>query len=248
MVTKNDFDHINRRAAGAVPGGVLAVVAVVAVVVLAACSAGRDPLSGTSANQAAQQAITNLKAAPTVTMDGTVSQGGTSYTIDLQTKTGTGCAGTVGEAGKGSLALVVIGKTVWIKPDDTMWKALLGSSQGSAAISLINGRYLKSSGGDASSLASLIALCDPERLISGITSSNFTKGTVTTVNGERVLPLEASAHGGTMDVTDESVPEITQLSGSSGGAGGKIDFTEGSTVTVTAPSASQTLNGGEFGF
>jgi hypothetical protein len=260
MVTKNDFNHIRQASRSAALGGSAGsagtigtagalVVGVLAVMVLAACSAGRDPLSGTSANQAAQQAVTDLKAAPTVTMDGTVSQGGTSYTIDLQTKTGTGCSGTVGEAGKGSLALVVIGKTVWIKPDDTMWKALLGNSQGSAAIALIDGRYLKSSASDASSLAPLISLCDPDTLVSGITkSADFTKGTITTVNGERVLPLEEKAHGGTMDVTDESIPEIAQLSGSSSGDTGKIDFTEGTAVTVTAPPASQTLNGSELGF
>jgi hypothetical protein len=243
MVTKNDFSHHAAVVVGAV--GVAGALAAG----VAACSSGRDPLSGTPANQVADQAVADLKSAPTVTMNGSVSQGGTSYTIDLATKTGTGCTGSVGEGGKGSLAMVVLGKTVWIKPDDTMWKSLLGSSQGAAAIALINGRYLESSANDASSLASLISLCDPDTLVSGITqSANFTKGTVTTLNGVRVLPLEDKAHGGTMDVTDESVPEITQLSGSNNGDSGKIDFTEGSTVTVTAPPASQTLSGSQLGF
>jgi hypothetical protein len=243
MVTKNDFSH-----QVAVVAEVVGVAGAVAAG-LAACGSGRDPLSGTSANQVADQAVADLKAAPTVIMDGSVSQGGTSYTIDLAAKTGTGCTGIVGEAGTGSLALVVIGQTVWIKPDDTMWKSLVGSSHGAAAIALVNGRYLESSAGDASSLASLISLCDPHTLVAGINqSASFTKGTITTVNGERVLPLEDKAHGGTMDVTDDSVPEITQLSGSGNGDSGKIDFTEGSAVTVTAPPASQTLSGSQFGF
>jgi hypothetical protein len=34
----------------------------------------------------------------------------------------------------------------------------------------------------------------------------------------------------------------------SSGDSGKIDFTEGSTVTVTAPPASQTMSGSQLGF
>lgn len=246
MVTKDNFSEVR-----AVPVLAAMTVGVVAVMVLAACGSGngRDPLSSTTANQAAQEAVANLKSASTVTMDGSVSQSGATYTIDLETKTGTGCTGTVGEAGKGSVALVVLGKTVWLKPDNQMWKSFLGSAQAGPAIALVNGRYLKSSAKDASSLASLIGLCDPDTLVSGITkSANFSKGTLSSVNGKKVLPLEAGAHGGTLDVTDESVPEIAEIYGTSAGNNGKIVFTEGSPVTVTAPPASQSLNGAQFGF
>jgi hypothetical protein len=248
MVTKNHFGHVY-HASRLLALGVVGAVAALAVG-LAACGSGngRDPLESTSANQAAQEAIANLKSASTVTTDGSVNESGTTYTFDLQSKTGTGCMGTIGEAGKGSLALVVIGKTVWFKPDDTMWKSFLGSSQASQAIALLNGRYIESSAKDASSLASLIALCDPDTLVSGVNkSTNFTKGTITTVNGQKVLPLMVKAHGGTLDVTDESAPEIVELYGSGGGNTGKIVFTEGTPVTVTAPPASQTLSGSQFG-
>jgi len=256
MVTKNHFGYVRhalRFHRAALRGGTVAAIGALAVGMLAltACgsSSGRDPLESSSASQVAQQAVTDLKAAPTVTMNGSVSQGGTSYTINLQTKKGTGCTGTVGEGGKGSLALVVIGKTVWIKPDTTMWKSFLGGSQASQAIALINGRYLESSAKDASSLASLISLCNPNSLVSGVTTTrDLSKGTITTVNGERVLPLQDKAHGGTVDVTDESVPEITELSGNGSGDTGKIVFMEGTPVTVTAPPASQTLSGSQFGF
>ena len=66
----------------------------------------------------------------------------------------------------------------------------------------------------------------------------------------QVLPITDKTKGGTMDVTDSSAPQIVQITNTTGqgGSTGQIKFDVGKQVTLTAPPASQTVDGAPFGF
>jgi hypothetical protein len=205
-----------------------------------------DPLASLTGEQIVAKAVADLKAAPSFTMAGTVTDTGGTYNVNLSYKKDSGCKGTVAQPGKGSFAMVVIGTTAWVKPDEAFWKANAGS-QASAAIALLSGRYLKGSTSNAN-VASLTKLCDVTSLATSLTeATNVAKGPVTTVSGQRVLPLTDKAKGGTLYVTDTNPPRILQLSNAKAGDSGKLTFSY-TPVTLTPPTASQTVDGSKLGF
>jgi hypothetical protein len=210
-------------------------------------STSADPLSGKSGNQVAAQAVSDLKSAPSFTMKGTIDQSGSALGVNLAYKVGTGCEGTVSQAGKGSFDIVVIGSTAWLKPDDAFWRSYSGSNA-AQVIALLGGRYLKGSTSNKNT-AEFAKLCDANSLVSSMTlPKNVSKGQVTTLNGQRVLPLTDSRQGSTMYVTDTSKPEIVELVATKPGNSGKVIFAVGAPVSLTVPPATQTVNGAPFGF
>ena len=230
----------------------LALTAAAATCLAAAgCSGGggADPLSGKSAKQVVATAVSDLKSASSFTMSGNVNQSGETLGINLGYVKGKGCAGTVSEGDKGSIAIVVIGSTAWIKPSNKFLQSTAGS-QAPAAIALLKGRYLKGSTSD-STVASLTTVCDVNQMTKSFTQTGtLVKGTVTTVGGAQVLPITDKTKGGTMDVTDSATPQIVQITNTKGqgGSTGQIKFGVGKQVTLTAPPASQTMDGSAFGF
>jgi hypothetical protein len=205
-----------------------------------------DPLAGLTGDQVVAKAVAELKAVPGFTMAGTVTDSSGTYNVNLSYKKGSGCQGTVAQPGKGSFAMVVIGTTAWVKPDDAFWKANAGR-QADAAIALLAGRYLKGSTSNAN-VASLTNLCDVNSLARSLTeATGVVKGPVTVMGGQRVLPLTDKAKGGTLYVTDASPPRILQLSNSKAGDSGKLTFSY-TPVTLTPPPASQAVDGSKLGF
>jgi len=205
-----------------------------------------DPLASLSGKQIVAKAVADLKSAPGFTMTGTVTDSTGSYNVNLSYKQGTGCKGTVAQPGKGSFAMVVIGTTAWVKPDEAFWKANAGS-QASAAIALLSGRYLKGSTSNAN-VASLTKLCDATSLANSLAQpTDVTKGKVTSMAGQRVLPLTDKAKGGILYVTDTSAPRIIELANTKAGESGKLTFSY-APVTLTAPPASQSVDGSKLGF
>ena len=210
-------------------------------------SSTADPLSGKSGSQIASEAISNLKAAPSFTLKGTVIQTGSTLGVNLAYKAGQGCEGTVTQAGKGSFDLVVIGSTVWLKPDNAFWRSYAGSNA-SQVIALVGGRYLKGTTSNAST-AQFAELCNSKSLVTSMAlPTSVSKGKVTTLNGQQVLPLTDTAKGSTMYVTDTSTPQIVQIVGTKPGSAGKVTFEVGAPVTLTAPPASEIVDGASFGF
>lgn len=212
----------------------------------ATTSTAADPLARLTGDQVVAKAVAELKAVPSFTMAGTVTDSSGTYNVNLSYKKGSGCQGTVAQPGKGSFAMVVIGTTAWVKPDDAFWKANAGR-QADAAIALLSGRYLKGSTSNAN-VASLTKLCDVNSLASSLTAATgVAKGPVTVMGGQRVLPLTDKAKGGTLYVTDASPPRILQLSNSKVGNSGKLTFSY-TPVTLAPPPASQTVDGSKLGF
>jgi hypothetical protein len=210
-------------------------------------SSTADPLAGLTAAKVQAETVADAKATSSLTMKGSLTQSNQSYTVNLAIKPGHGCTGTIGEGSKGSFKLIVIGKAIYLNPDENFWKANAGASAASV-IALVNGRYLQVSTSD-SNLASVASMCDVSKLLSSDGSSGtITKGAVTTLGGIRVLPLKSS-DGGVAYVTDTSKPEpfeATAPKGSKAGYG-KVTFSVDAPVTLTAPPASQVIDGSKLG-
>jgi hypothetical protein len=221
-----------------------------AAATLATISTPADPLASLSADQVLLKTLANIKTASTVQMTGTFSDSGTNYTLDLGLKPGHGCSGTIAMGSQGSFKLVVIGKTVYFNPDDKFWKAQAGATDAATVIGVIRERYIKSSTTDKD-MASFTSLCDVSKTIGSVTGSGSgtdTKGKPVTLDGARVLPLTDSS-GDLVDVTDTSRPELVTISVPKDGTTGatKLDFAVGAPVTLTAPPASQVIDGSQVG-
>lgn len=208
-----------------------------------------DPLASLSAAKVNAEAIADAEAAPSMTIDGTASQSGKAYTIDLGIKRGTGCTGTIGMGSSGSMKMIVIGKTMYFQANEQFWKTAAGNTADtSAAIALIDGRYLEVPTSDKN-MSQLADMCSVKSLMtSGSTAVPDGKGPVTTLNGTRVVPVKLS-DGSTDFVTDTSKPEFVKASAPAGSKAGEgnATVTIGAPVTLTAPPASQVLNGSELG-
>jgi hypothetical protein len=213
----------------------------------AGCGSGGDPLASMTANQVVTKAVADLKSAPSFDISGTTVDGqGVPESMRLEYKHGTGCEGTVSWGSKGSLYLVVIGGSVWEKPDDAYWKAYEGKSA-AQVIALIGGRYVKGSASD-SYFAPLAQVCDTDTFASSIKlPKDLVKESVTTVDGQRVVPLTAKTEKGTMDVTDTSSPRILRVTGTNAGISTGLVFTY-SPVSLAVPPARRTIDSTALGF
>ena len=203
-----------------------------------------DPLADLTADQVAAKVITTAKAAPSLTLNGSMTDSGVAETIKFALKPGQGCTGTAGSADKGSFELTKIGDTTYLKPDKQFWETNAGSSA-SAVIALIDGRYIKLSPGNKS-MQSLVSICDVSQMFSTDGKKDkLTKGKVTTLDGTRVLQLNDTTDGSVGYVTDTGAPQLVQFTGPKGS--GKITVTYGAPVTLTPPSPSQVLDGAKIG-
>ncbi|HEY6789964.1 MAG TPA: hypothetical protein VI365_21905 [Trebonia sp.] len=205
------------------------------------------PSAGQSAGkQVLTRAVDNLKAASSFTVSGTVADSGGTITIHLGFRPGKGCTGTVSAVGKGTLTMVVIGKTAWVKPDDAYWKAV-GGKQADQAIATFGGKYLTGPTSD-STIAGLVDFCNLNSVTSQLTQpTNVGKGQVTTINGKQALPLNDTANGGTLYVTTTSSPLPIELVDKTAGKKGTLIFNVGAPVSLTAPPARETVEAANYG-
>lgn len=211
-------------------------------------SGGGDPLAGLSASQVVSKTVSGLGSQPHFSITGTIISSGQKLSMTLGYKPPASCEGTIGMGRGGSFAMTAIGNTVWIKPDEAFWKANAGASA-RQAIALLGGKYLKTTTADAN-MADVSKLCNVAKLSSSMLKTGtgkVTKGTVTTIDGQRALTLKDSAKGGTLYVTDTSSPRILQVTNPSKSDGGTLKFSYGP-VTVTPPPASETVDGSKYGF
>jgi hypothetical protein len=230
------------------PRTVAAGVAIAACLAAAGCGSGSsDPLSGMSAKQIATKAVDSLKSAPAFTIVGSGPDDGHTININLGFKGGKDCVGTLSEGSEGSLDLVVIGNTVWLKPDATFWKTQAGSA-GAQVAKVLAGKYVQAPTSN-SNAASLAGVCNASSMTSQMNiPTDVTKGALTTVDGKKVLPLIDKSKDSTLYVTDTSTPQIVQVVSRQSGNSGQFTITYGVPTTVSAPPGSQTVNGAQYGF
>ena len=208
-------------------------------------SSTADPLAGLSASKVIAEANADAEAAPSLTLDGTGIEQGQNAIIDIGIKRGQGCTGSIDLGSDGGVKLIMIGKTVYFDPNKQFWLKNAGASA-AGVIALVNGRYIKLPASDKN-VAGLIDVCNWSTLIDQ-GADTFTTGKVTTLDGRRVLPIKVS-DGSTSYVTDTSKPEYVEAISPTGTAGGsgKAIITVGAPVTLTAPPASQVIDGTALG-
>jgi len=209
-------------------------------------SAQGGPLAALSADEIARRATADFKVVSSVHVAGTVKDSTQNIALNLTLGT-QGCTGTMGINGEGSFVLLKIGKTLWIKPDDTFWKHAAGSA-GSAMISLLSGKYIKPSD-KGSSLASIGAICNPAQFAKsfGGNMTGMAKGTTTTIAGQSALQIKDTADPASAYVTVSAHPEFLRLDGGSGK--GRLDFSQyNAPMNLSPPAAADVLDGAKYGF
>jgi hypothetical protein len=239
------------RLAGA---GVLAAAAVLTATACGSSSSSTSALAGMSPDQIVQKSVANLKAASSVRITGQVVNSGQTISVDLTDVAAKGCQGTIGlaapatsssKAMSGTANIVEVDSIVYMKLSDSFFtSAGLPASE----FSEVSGKYIKLASG--SNLASFAQLCNPSTLSTAFAKEDtgFVKAGTATVNGQPTLGFNQPKNpsNGTVYVSESATPQILRIAGPAGQ--GSIDFSNyNAPATITAPPASDIIDGSKFG-
>jgi hypothetical protein len=239
------------RLAGA---GALAAAAVMSVTACASSSSSTSALAGQSPDQIVQKSVADLKAASSVRISGKVVSSGQNIAVNLTDVASQGCQGTIGLAASAtSTSKAVTGTADIIEADSIVYMKLSQSFFTSAGLpasdfSDVSGKYIKLASG--SNLASFAQLCDPSTLSTAFSKQDtgFVKAGTGTINGQPALAFKQPKNpsNGTVYVSDSATPQILRIAGPAGQ--GSVNFTDyNAHATITAPPASEVVDGGKFG-
>ncbi len=146
---------------------------------------------------------------------GTLTSGGSNTTLDLNLVNGKGGQGSMSQDGLG-FKIVAVGNNVYLNGGSAFWQKFGGN----AAVHLFSGKWLKAPAtGQLSSIARLTSVRTLfTKLLSG-SHANLTKGSTSTVNGQKVIALKDTATGGTLYVATSGKPYPIEVikAGSNGG-------------------------------
>lgn len=210
------------------------------------CAGHPEALAGMTAAQIADKAASDLKSAPAFTIQGSGLEDGRAVSISLGFAGGNRCAGTVDLGPRGSLVIVMISGTAWMKPDAAYWKSQ-GLTGGGLMARTLAGKYLESPA-SSKTAAQVAGLCDLSRLASRVLPPrDVAKGASATVNGERVVTLTDRADDSTLYVTDTAAPRLIKATSTQPGNAGQFTITYGIPKSVAPPPASQTVDAARFG-
>ena len=233
---------------------VLAAAAVLSATACGSSSSSTSALAGMSPDQIVQKSVADLKAASSVRITGQVVNSGQTIAVDLTDVAAKGCQGTIGlaapatsstKAVSGTADIVEVDSTVYMKLSDSFFtSAGLPASE----FSQVSGKYIKLASG--SNLASFAQLCDPSTLSTAFSKEDtgFAKAGTATINGQPTLALKQPKNpsNGTVYVSESATPQILRIAGPAGQ--GSIDFSDyNAPATITAPPASQIVDGSKFG-
>lgn len=239
------------RLAGA---GLLAAATAISVSACASSSSSTSPLAGMSPDQIVQKSVADLKAASSVRITGKVVDSGQTIAIDLTDVVAKGCQGSIGlaapatsssKAVTGTADIIEADKTVYMKLSESFFKS---AGLPASEFSTVSGKYIKLAAD--SNLASFAQLCDPATLSSAFAKDDtgFVQAGTATIDGQPTLAYKQpkNASNGTVYVSQTATPQILRIAGPAGQ--GSIDFSEyNAPATITAPPASEVIDGGQFG-
>jgi len=195
-----------------------------------------NPFARLTADQIAKKAETDLKAASSFHYHGSGKASGQTFSISMSV-THKGCTGGISASREGGFAIVDIGKTAWIQPNDKFWEfAGVPASQ----LSTVHGKWLDVTGTGSISLSAAFApFCNANKLVSTLAPklTGLVKGKTTKISGHRALQLRNGSGRESIYVSISSKPEILRLSNN-----GTLTFSAyGARVTLTPPPASDVI-------
>lgn len=233
----------------------LAALCAVAALALTACGNDDDPgkdrkPSATAKTRSAAPGLADLpsaeildkavratKDAPSlhVKLDGTVD--GTRVRWDMSSDREGHCAGTVGMGDEGTVRLVKVGDTAYMKYDAAFWASQ--GADGAAAAEAIGDRWTRTAA-SGEGAEDLVQACDKDGLLSGFTTgpSVAKKGEVTTLDGKRVVTLTErdGEESATLYIAAEGEPYILKIDVTGGAEPGVMRFSDfGKPVEAVAP-------------
>jgi hypothetical protein len=213
-----------------------------------ASPASTGKLTGTAATALVTKAVANTKAAPSVVVKGTgVSTGtaGQTVTFDLTLVQKAGCQGTIAQSKTETFQLVETGGSVWLKPSTAYYASLKISK---AALALVADKWIKVKSTD-SQIGDLPKICSFSGLFGSLktpTGASYV-ATPTTYQGQSAYEVTQAGQQGYAFVTNSATPMLAKLA-EPGASGGVITFTAYSTpLTITAPSAAESIDGSALG-
>ncbi len=195
-----------------------------------------NPLARLTADQIAKKAATDLKAATSFHYHGSGKDSGQTVSISMSV-THKGCTGWIGDGRNGGFAILAIGKTVWMQPNDKFWEFVgLPASQ----LSAVHGKWLEITGTGSNSLSVAFAsFCSANKLVSALAPqlTGLVKGKTIKISGHPALQLRNGSGRESIYVSISSKPEILRISDD-----GTISFSAyGARVTLTPPPASDVI-------
>jgi hypothetical protein len=165
--------------------------------------------------------------------------------IDLTLVQKVGCEGTIAESKTSSFQLVVRDGYIWMKPSNGFYANLKFTQ---AEIALVAGRWIKAKSTDAQ-LGSFGELCNFSSLFGSMGTPTGTSyvATPTTYEGHSAYEFIESGQPGYAYVTNSATPTLAALN-VPGKTGGSLTFTVPATpLTITTPSAAETIDGDALG-
>ncbi|MBV8301608.1 MAG: hypothetical protein JOY68_06770 [Candidatus Dormibacteraeota bacterium] len=218
-------------------GAVRLLPLVLGCTILGACGSQSNSITSESASQVAQQVSTALSNQHSVHLKGTIQSNGQSIALDLTAVKPKALEGSLSIAGTGGFKIATSdGNMFYLTPDDQFWQSL---AQGNTfAVQLLSGKCISASG----STPGVGQLTNGVSEITGILSPNaggelsntngLTKGNVTTVDGQQVLPLKTT-DGSVLYIATQGQPLPVRADAP---GGGYIDFSQWNSVSsVTTP-------------
>jgi hypothetical protein len=208
---------------------------VLLVALLAACGGSSGGGSGNgveskSPNQIVSEVSNAVSTLNSVHVAGSVNNGGSRTTIDLNLVNGKGGAGSMAQDGLG-FKIVTVGQEVYINGDSNFWSHFGGAG----AAKLLSGKWLKAPA--TGQFATIATLTDVRRLFNQLLSTHGTlsKGKTTTVRGQKVVAVNDTSKGGTLYVATTGKPYPIEIV-KNGASGGRVDFDRfNQPVSLTAP-------------
>jgi hypothetical protein len=213
-----------------------------------ASPASTAKLTGTAATALVTKAVANTKAAPSVVVKGNgVSTGtaGQTVSFDLTLVQKAGCQGTIAQSKTETFQLVETGGSVWLKPSTAYYASLKISK---AALALVADKWIKVKSTDTQ-IGDLPKICSFSGLFGSLKTPTGAAyvATPTTYQGQHVYEVTQSGQHGYAYVTNSATPMLAKLA-EPGSTGGVITFTVYSTpLTITAPSAAESIDGSALG-
>jgi hypothetical protein len=222
-------------AAAVIAGGAMCGPLALSAAAAPSAPAG-NPLARLTADQIAAKAVADLKAASSFHYHGSAKESGQTLAFSLSV-TRQGCNGSISEGSHGSVAILAVGKTVWLQPNDKFWEyAGIPASQ----LSVVEGKWIEITGGGSNSLsAAFKPLCSSNSVVSefGLALTGLAKGKTIKISGHPALQLRNTSGQGSIYVSISSKPEILRIS-----SGGTLNFSAyGAHVTLTPPPASDVI-------